>query len=131
MTEDCDEAPPVPDDVAEAKLKQIIGEAIGQASMCWKPYPTGNFDSTRAAEICDGVIGLIRAASTPSAEVQALRDKVERYEERDLDVWVKLHDELFDQVKALREALEDLKHHTDCTELQNKIIDEALNGSAG
>lgn len=37
-------------------LKQIVGEAIGEASMCWSETPRGIFDSTRASKIADRVL---------------------------------------------------------------------------
>lgn len=36
-----------------AKHKELIGIAIGEASMCWEPHPAGVFDSSRAMEIAD------------------------------------------------------------------------------
>ena len=38
--------------------KQSIGEAIGEASMCWSETPSGVFDSTRASAIVDRLIDL-------------------------------------------------------------------------
>jgi hypothetical protein len=35
------------------EIETLIGEAIGEASMCWSETPQGIFDSTRAREICD------------------------------------------------------------------------------
>lgn len=43
------------------KLREIIGQAVGAASMCWKPIPTGTFDSTKASEICDGIVNHIKS----------------------------------------------------------------------
>jgi hypothetical protein len=40
-------------------LREIIGIAIGEASMCWSETPTGVFDSSRAKEICDRVVQTI------------------------------------------------------------------------
>lgn len=39
--------------------KQLIGEAIGEASMCWGEMPTGVFDSTRASKIVDRVVAAL------------------------------------------------------------------------
>ena len=41
--------------------KQLIGEAIGAASMCWCETPTGIFDSTRASKIADRVTAALEA----------------------------------------------------------------------
>jgi hypothetical protein len=38
------------------EIRQLIGEAMGYASMCWDPKPTGEFESTRAKEMADQVI---------------------------------------------------------------------------
>ena len=64
---EADLSPPVPDDVAEA-IKRIedeikIGVVCGQEG--W------DFD-------CDDIELIIRAASTPSAEVRALRDALQK-----------------------------------------------------
>jgi len=42
-------------------LKEIIEQAIGQASMCWSPYPTGVFDSSKACKITGNLITKIKA----------------------------------------------------------------------
>lgn len=36
-----------------AEIRELIGQAIGEASMCWSETPTGVFDSTRAASIVE------------------------------------------------------------------------------
>ena len=43
----------------EEDLKKVIGEAIGEASMCWSETPSGVFDSSKASEIVDKVVNLI------------------------------------------------------------------------
>jgi hypothetical protein len=65
------------------KKREII-EALGAASMCWDPKPTGCFDSTRALAIADGLYMELeldtRPTPTPTSEyVKAL--EVER------DMW--------------------------------------------
>lgn len=40
-------------------LSEIIGEAIGEASMCWYETPTGVFDSRHAADLCKRTIELV------------------------------------------------------------------------
>lgn len=37
-----------------------IGLALGAASMCWDPRPTGVFDSTKAGELVDELIAHLR-----------------------------------------------------------------------
>jgi len=36
-------------------FRNIVGEAIGEASMCWLETPTGVFDSDRASRIVDKI----------------------------------------------------------------------------
>lgn len=38
------------------KISQRIGEAMGVASVCWIPKPTGVFDSTQASKAVDHVM---------------------------------------------------------------------------
>lgn len=37
--------------MGEDNFEELVGIAIGEASMCWSETPKGVFDSTRAAEI--------------------------------------------------------------------------------
>jgi hypothetical protein len=37
-------------------LREIVGEAIGEASMCWSETPKGVFDSTRASDIVERIM---------------------------------------------------------------------------
>ena len=52
------------------RLAEAIGQAIGEASMCWSPTPTGVFDSTRASsvldDLCDQVVTILSAAQPPT-----------------------------------------------------------------
>jgi len=41
-------------------LRHLICEAIGEASMCWDPIPTGVFESTRALEISNRLFKKIK-----------------------------------------------------------------------
>ena len=36
-------------------FRELVGEAIGEASMCWASPPTGVFDSTRATALIDRI----------------------------------------------------------------------------
>ena len=45
----------------DTPVDQIIGEAIGAASMCWDPIPAGVFDSARASRIVEEVLAVLRA----------------------------------------------------------------------
>ena len=35
----------------DVTLEEWVGQALGAASMCWRPTPTGEFDSVRAGQI--------------------------------------------------------------------------------
>lgn len=37
------------------EFRTIVGECIGEASMCWHETPTGVFDSERASKVCDKI----------------------------------------------------------------------------
>ncbi|TXG77593.1 hypothetical protein E6Q11_02370 [Candidatus Dojkabacteria bacterium] len=41
------------------EIKEAIGIAIGEASMCWDPKPSGVFDSTHAGTIVDRIMNII------------------------------------------------------------------------
>ena len=41
-------------------LSETILQSMGEASMCWNPTPTGEFDSTKAAEVGEKVIKDVR-----------------------------------------------------------------------
>lgn len=60
-------------------FKELVGECIGEASMCWSETPKGVFDSTRA---------------------EALMNKIIKHHDR--------KQELFSQITALQEAMRPL-----------------------
>lgn len=37
-------------------FREVVGETIGEASMCWSETPTGVFDSERAVKLVDRVM---------------------------------------------------------------------------
>ena len=37
----------------KSKLREILGELAGQASMCWNPIPKGVFDDSQATKAVD------------------------------------------------------------------------------
>lgn len=43
-------------------LKELIFQALGEASMCWSETPLGVFDSTRAKAIGDRVVDSLTTA---------------------------------------------------------------------
>ncbi len=40
----------------EKTLRELIGEAIGEASMCWSETPEGTFDADAAKVIMDKLV---------------------------------------------------------------------------
>ena len=38
------------------EFRELVGTAIGEASMCWDPIPTGVFDATRASALVDRIV---------------------------------------------------------------------------
>lgn len=58
------EAQPAPDTANRTRdlppaLERIVLEALGEASLCWEPKPTGVFDSERAESIGRGLVARI------------------------------------------------------------------------
>lgn len=47
--------------IDEEKLVKIIGEAIGEASLCWEPKPKGVFDSHYASAIITRTVLSLKA----------------------------------------------------------------------
>lgn len=73
------------DTKSEAKsFRQIVGEAIGEASMCWSEIPTGVFESTRASAIVDKIFDAFHLEAGMNvtrwvnlkAELQSEREKL-------------------------------------------------------
>lgn len=52
--------------------REIIGQAIGEASMCWIPTPTGVFDSTTASKIVDRTIEHLTPHNPPAETWQTI-----------------------------------------------------------
>lgn len=44
----------------ENQIREIVFVALGSASMCWLPRPTGEFDSIVAAEIGEKLMEKIK-----------------------------------------------------------------------
>jgi hypothetical protein len=38
------------------EFTRLVGESIGEASVCWSDIPTGVFDSQRCGELADQII---------------------------------------------------------------------------
>lgn len=52
----------------ENELKEKVMQAIGEASMCWKPLPMGEFNSEKAEEVGDRLLTYIEALRKLDAE---------------------------------------------------------------
>lgn len=42
------------------RLERLVGEAIGEASMQWRPIPWGAFDACGAAALAERVVAALR-----------------------------------------------------------------------
>jgi len=62
------------------KLKEIVFQALGKASMQWEPRPTGVFDSTGCAKIGDKLLADIeqqkKCAHTPADEPPQIKHEL-------------------------------------------------------
>lgn len=71
----------------EKTFREIVGESIGEASMCWSKTPEGVFDSTRASKlvdkICNHIDFKLRLESLIKGHMEAMRPL--------LDKWSELH----------------------------------------
>lgn len=54
--------------------KEIIYQAIGEASMCWEDRPTGIFDSDRAKEIGDRLWNQYKALESRIQKLEAVAE---------------------------------------------------------
>ena len=52
-----------------SKLSAIIGEGIGEASMCWSETPKGIFESERASSIVDRILSAVDAELQKESEI--------------------------------------------------------------
>ena len=70
--------------VDQAKIRALLIEAVGRASMCWEPKPDGVFDSTEAIITADHYANLILAElakdkpTAPAGLVEELREEMKR-----------------------------------------------------
>jgi len=51
----------------QTPLRSAVMQALGTASMCWDPPPTGVFDSRQAAAIGEELCDLLRLNNVPEA----------------------------------------------------------------
>jgi hypothetical protein len=52
-------------------FKQLVGECIGEASMCWSITPHGVFDSERASKIVDKILAHVDRKTELEAQIIA------------------------------------------------------------
>lgn len=101
------------------KITQQIGEALGYASLCWEPKPTGVFDTTAVSKAMDHAM----------ANIDALLDVVEAINVEDVEEKIAA---LETENAKLREALryiagsmrwgEDTAIKRTITDLQNTAL---------
>ena len=77
------------------ELRRKIGEAIGEASVCWNELPVGVFDSTKASAIVDRIIADV-TVKLASAEERA-RQEIDSFKE------------IFEANQELGKKVDDLK----------------------
>ena len=64
----------------EARVREFLGIAVGEASMCWSPPPSGQvFDSTRASSLVDRLFSLF-AENLEASRVSTLKEVADLFE---------------------------------------------------
>lgn len=93
-------------------LKEQIGHAIGHASMCWQPTPSGVFDSSEALKVCAELEQLMSKALREARD-QALEEATRVADEISTNLWDRAsHSEaacvdlVADKIRALKEKAE-------------------------
>lgn len=119
-----------------SEVKELIGIAVGKASMCWSEIPSGVFDSTRAKEIADDLESKLvlksdldalqakysQAMTDWSADaikktqrIVELEAEVTRLREKyDFQQLIKRDEEQKAEIARLREALDSILAPFDC-----------------
>lgn len=59
----------------DEKLRRIIGEGMGEASMCWAPIPVGVFDPEQAIEVVERTVLAIEVLMAESSADWRTRDE--------------------------------------------------------
>lgn len=72
--------------MSDAKFRELVGIAIGEASMCWSEMPSGVFDSTRAKEIVDRICAYKDRKAELESKIIALQESMRPL----LEEWGKL-----------------------------------------
>lgn len=79
---------------ADNELQRLVHEALGAASMCWNPRPTGEFDSTAAAAIGAQLVDDIHVLQVQQEHSDRLADAA--------------HDDFVEQLRAQENPLQAL-----------------------
>jgi hypothetical protein len=61
--------------LADEHLERLVFEALGEASMCWKERPTGEFDDVLAIEIGTHLIEAIKNHEAAAIAHAVLADR--------------------------------------------------------
>lgn len=85
-------------------LKSIITEKVGEASMCWKETPKGEFDDSKSIQIADEIMKEIEKSQEPHISI------LEPGSEAAI---------LFEAAKPLMKLLND-NYHPHCTIIVNQ-----------
>jgi len=72
--------------MSDAKFRELVGIAIGEASMCWSEIPSGVFDSARAKELVDRICAYKNRKQELESQIIALQESMRPL----LDEWSKL-----------------------------------------
>lgn len=59
-----------------SEFREIVGQAIGEASMCWSETPTGVFDSTRASLLVDKILAHVDRKTELEIIIMGLTEKM-------------------------------------------------------
>lgn len=97
-----------------AKLREVIGQAIGTASMCWEnPAGAGVFDSVRASALVEDVLAKVEDLTSMNDPSLGLATTARLVEE--LATRVRLHDPIGSFAPNYRTVDPDCEHVTDET----------------
>jgi hypothetical protein len=58
------------------QLNELVFQALGEASMCWEPTPSGVFDSDRCNAIGETLVAAINAMVAQNTSANNARDEI-------------------------------------------------------
>jgi len=117
-------------------INELVMQAIGEASMCWNPTPTGVFDSENAARIGDELIldAFNRIQSTAYSDVVkssgliTLEDADASVVQSGIEELAKLRSINADLLEALEELFASYKSLADSGDAGNWSLEEQPEG---